>query len=200
MRYVYVGGTPEVDRETLATVSQHIARGLGVAVQAMDLPGVDFAFDSGRAQYASIPVLEMLARRFPADALKLLAVTERDLFIPVLTFVFGQAQLDGRVAVVSLARLRQEFYGLAQDQAIFLERAYKEALHEAGHLFGLVHCVEQRCAMSLSTNVRQIDWKEPAFCARCAAKYKAAEKPLADARGSVRSHDREGVVRPDPRE
>ena len=104
----------------------------------------------------------------PADAGKLLAVTERDLFIPVLTFVFGQAQLGGRVGVVSFARLRQEFYGLAPNREVFLERAYKEALHETGHLFGLVHCAERKCAMSLATTVRQIDLKDDAFCAACA--------------------------------
>ena len=119
-----------------------------------------------RSQYGSIPVLEMLARGTALpDACKLLAVTERDLFIPVLTFVFGQAQLGGRVGVVSLARLRQEFYGLPPDREIFLERAYKEALHETGHLFGLVHCADRSCAMSLATNVRQIDRKTAAFCA-----------------------------------
>jgi archaemetzincin len=110
----------------------------------------------------------MLLRRCPQDAGKLLAVTERDLFIPVLTFVFGQAQLGGRVGVVSFARLRQEFYGLATNREIFLRRAYKEALHETGHLFGLVHCAEPKCAMSLATTVRQIDLKDDAFCAACA--------------------------------
>jgi archaemetzincin len=103
----------------------------------------------------------------PGDAGKLLAVTERDLFVPVLTFVFGQAQLGGRAAVVSLARLRQEFYGLEPNRECFLERAAKEALHETGHLFGLVHCADRSCAMSLATNVRQIDTKQAAFCAPC---------------------------------
>ena len=139
----------------------------------MELGSVDFAFDAERRQYGSIPVLEMLLRRCPADAVKLLAVTERDLFIPVLTFVFGQAQLGGRVAVVSLARLRQEFYGLAANREVFLERAYKEALHETGHMFGLVHCAERNCAMSLATTVRQIDLKHAAFCAACAARTAA---------------------------
>ena len=103
--------------------------------------------------------------RCPADALKLLAITERDLFIPVLTFVYGHAQLGGRVAAISLARLRQEFYGLPANQPVFLERALKEALHETGHTFGLVHCADRECAMSLATNIRQIDLKRAAFCA-----------------------------------
>jgi len=172
MRYLYVGGTPETDRQALTAIRGRVETDLGVAVREVELPDVEFAFDAGRGQYASIQVLEMLNRLCPGDALKLLAVTERDLFIPVLTFVFGQAQLGGRAGVVSLARLRQEFYGLARDDAVLLERAHKEVLHETGHLFGLVHCAERRCAMSLATSVRQIDLKDAALCAPCSARLR----------------------------
>ncbi len=167
MKYLYVGATPEVDRDVLAAVAERVGSEFGLPVRGLELGSVDFAFDPGRRQYGSIPVLEMLLRRCPEDAAKLLAVTERDLFIPVLTFVFGQAQLGGRVGVVSFARLRQEFYGLAENREVFLERAYKEAFHETGHLFGLVHCAERTCAMSLATTVRQIDSKAAAFCPSC---------------------------------
>jgi archaemetzincin len=114
----------------------------------------------------------MLLRRCPEDGYKLLAVTGRDLFIPVLTFVFGHAQLGGRAGIVSLARLRQEFYGLPPDPEILRQRAEKEVLHEGGHMFGLVHCAERRCAMSLATGVRQIDSKENAFCAPCSTRLR----------------------------
>ena len=77
-------------------------------------------------------------------------------------------------AVVSLARLRQEFYRLPADREIFLERAVKEALHESGHMFGLVHCADRTCAMSLSTGVRQIDGKSASFCGPCAARARKA--------------------------
>ena len=172
MKYLYVAATEEVEREALAAVTCRVAAEFGGPVRSMELGSVDFAYDAERRQYGSIPVLDMLLQRCPGDAAKLLAVTERDLFIPVLTFVFGQAQLGGRVGVVSLARLRQEFYGLAANREIFLERAYKEALHETGHLFGLVHCAERKCAMSLATTVRQIDLKDEAFCAACAARVR----------------------------
>jgi archaemetzincin len=169
MKYLYAGATPEVERAAFAAVCGQVAQEFGAEPREIALPGVEFAFDAGRGQYASIAVMEMLARECPADALKLLAVTERDLFIPVLTFVFGHAQLGGRIAVISLARLRQEFYGLAPDRDIFLQRAFKEALHETGHMFGLVHCADAACAMSLATNVRHIDRKHAAFCAPCKA-------------------------------
>ncbi|HLK65531.1 MAG TPA: archaemetzincin [Bryobacteraceae bacterium] len=169
MKYLYVGATPEVDREALTAVRDRVAAEFGVTVREMALSEIGFAFDPARRQYGSTAVLEMLMRVCPADAVKFLAVTEHDLFIPVLTFVYGHAQLGGKAAVISLARLRQEFYGLPPNREVFLERAYKEALHEVGHTFGLVHCADRSCAMALGTNVRQIDGKQAAFCASCAA-------------------------------
>ena len=141
-------------------------------MRELEIPGVEFAYDTRRRQYGSIPVLEMLLEVCPPDAWKLLAVTDRDLYVPVLTFVFGQAQLAGVAGVISLARLRQEFYGLPPNREVFEERACKEALHETGHMFGLVHCADRSCAMSLATNVRQIDEKHAAFCTACKARWR----------------------------
>lgn len=167
MKYLCVAATPETDPEAPAEIGRFLSKALDLPLRHMELPPLDFAFDSRRNQYGSIPVLEMVSRVCPDEALKLVGLTERDLFIPVLTFVFGHAQLGGRVAVVSLARLRQEFYGLSADREIFLDRARKEALHETGHTFGLVHCVNRSCAMSLSTRVQHIDQKRAAFCSAC---------------------------------
>jgi archaemetzincin len=176
MKYLYVAASPEVRREDHRMVSDRLAGEFGLPVKEMEIPAVDFAYDAGRRQYGSIPVLEMLVRLCPGDAGKLLAITERDLFVPVLTFVFGQAQLGGRAGVVSLARLRQEFYGLPPNREVLVERAAKEALHETGHLFGLVHCPDRSCAMSLATNVRQIDTKVAAFCALCEARIRRGSR------------------------
>jgi archaemetzincin len=172
MRCLYVAAAPEVSPQDRGMVRDVLAGGFGGPVREMELPGLDFAYDPGRQQYGSIPVLEMLVRVCPDDAWKMLAVTDRDLYIPVLTFVFGQAQLGGRVAVLSLARLRQEFYGFAANRELFVERAAKEALHETGHMLGLVHCADRNCAMSLATNVRQIDGKQAAFCAGCTVRLR----------------------------
>jgi archaemetzincin len=174
MKYLYVGSTADIleesDREAVAVVSRRVAANFDAPVRGLELPSIDFALDASRGQYGSIPVLEWLGRKCPGDASKLLAVTGRDLFIPVLTFVYGHAQLGGRVAVMSLARLRQEFYGLPRDSGILLERAVKEGLHETGHTFGLTHCADRRCVMTLGTNIRQVDAKGAAFCRACAAR------------------------------
>jgi len=126
-------------------------------------------FDEKRRQHNAPLVLKRLLAANRRDVEKLVGVTVSDLFIPMLSFVYGQAQLGGRAAVVSVARLRQEFYGLPGNQDLLFARARKEVVHETGHLFGLVHCGDPVCAMSLSTGVRQIDWKSDGLCAACRA-------------------------------
>ena len=124
-------------------------------------------FDIKRQQYNSENFLRTLLKTHPADSVRLLGVTTVDLFIPMLTFVFGHAQLDGHVAVVSSARLRQEFYGLPADANLTTRRMVKEAVHEIGHTFGLTHCTDKHCPMSLSTSVLSIDTKETRLCVNC---------------------------------
>jgi archaemetzincin len=125
------------------------------------------AFDARRKQWSSVAMLKRVMANAPVGDDKILAVTERDLFIPMLTFVFGQAQIDGRFALVSLARLRQEFYGLPTSRDLLHRRARKECFHELGHAFGLLHCADPGCPMSLSTGISQVDAKGEDFCALC---------------------------------
>jgi archaemetzincin len=134
---------------------------------AEPLPEPSYAWDAARRQYSSTHLLRELARRYPQPSGKVLGITECDLFIPMLSFVYGQAQLRGPLAVVSLARLRQEFYELPGNEAIAILRLQKEAAHELGHTFGLVHCADRSCPMSLSTNIHQLDLKGAAFCGGC---------------------------------
>lgn len=128
------------------------------------------AFDPERRQYRSSVLLEVLrgSGRLPAGG-RILGVLDADLFVPVLTFVFGEAELDGSAAVVSLTRLRPGFYGLPEDRELLFERLLKEALHELGHTFGLRHCRSPDCVMRASTSVGGVDLKPASFCASCAA-------------------------------
>jgi len=102
----------------------------------------------------------------PRDAIRLLALTERISSFPTQLH-FRAGPIAGQVAIVSLARLRQEFYGLAPVKSLLRARAGKEAIHEVGHTLGLVHCPDRTCAMSLSTNIRQVDIKRMEFCSSC---------------------------------
>lgn len=125
------------------------------------------SYDPRRNQYYSTKILKAILGEVPDDALKLLGVTERDLCIPILTYVFGEAQLGGTAAVVSLARLRQEFYGVAPERPLLMERLRKECLHEMGHTFGLIHCPSRDCVMYLSNTVVDVDGKGRTFCRHC---------------------------------
>ena len=128
------------------------------------------SYDAARQQFQSVVVMKTLAQTAPHDTARLLGVTEVDLAIPMLTFLFGQAQLEGPVAVVSLCRLRQEFYGLPANDGLLRQRTIKEMRHELGHTFGLTHCSEPQCAMSLATHIDLVDAKRERYCARCGAR------------------------------
>jgi archaemetzincin len=140
------------------------------------LPGFDpeLAFDASRGQYNSRIVLGQLLRDLRPQSTRVLGVTGVDLFIPVLTYVFGEAQLDGRAAVVSTHRLSNERYGLAPSLPLLRQRLNKEAVHELGHTYGLIHCHAARCVMGSSTYVEEIDLKTDRFCDRCLAEVRRA--------------------------
>ena len=129
---------------------------------------VEFAFDAVRGQYHSTAILQHL-QPYAAGLkeVRLLGVTGLDLFVPVLTFVFGEAQLEGRCALISLHRLHEEFYGLPPDNRLLEERALKEAVHELGHTFGLKHCPDWQCVMASTHAVERLDLKGADFCRSC---------------------------------
>lgn len=127
---------------------------------------LSFALDAGRQQYYSTAIIQRLERAVNPDV-RVLGVTASDLYVPVLTFVFGEAQLDGNCAVVSTARLKEEFYGLPPRPDMVRERLLKEAAHELGHTFGLRHCANWRCVMTSSHAVERLDVKGAEFCGVC---------------------------------
>ena len=131
-----------------------------------DVFDVSFARDADRGQYYSTFILQRLERASDSGV-RVLGVTACDLYVPVLTFVFGEAQLDGNCAAVSTARLREEFYGLPAHEELMRERLLKEAVHELGHTFGLRHCTNWRCVMSSSYGVERLDVKSADFCPAC---------------------------------
>jgi archaemetzincin len=167
---MYLATIGPVDPDILSAVDDHLGRVFQCETRRMGpFSEPIHAFDARRRQYSSSVILRDLVPGCPPDAARLLAVTELDLYIPMLTFIFGQAQLGGSLAIVSLARLRQEFYGLPPSRALLRERTFKEVLHELGHTLNLVHCPDTGCAMSLSTGIRQLDAKGSGYCPGCAA-------------------------------
>jgi archaemetzincin len=165
---VYLLAIGTVPPRVLDWVEATIAEWCPWPVKRLDpLPFPENSYDVQRGQYRSVEIMKVVGGCAPTGAVRILGVTEGDLAIPTLTFVFGQAQLDGRVAIVSLARLRQEFYGLPADEQLLRERLVKEVLHELGHTLGLTHCAESKCVMSLASHIGFVDNKEQRYCGRC---------------------------------
>lgn len=124
-------------------------------------------FDPTRKQYDGNKLLKEIEIRFASDRHKTMGLFNVDLFIPILTFIFGQAFLNGRTGIASAYRLRNERYGLKADEKILTDRLRKEVIHELGHTFGLYHCTNPVCVMRSSTYVEDIDQKDWKFCAKC---------------------------------
>jgi archaemetzincin len=118
-------------------------------------------------RYNSTALLLYLTKRIPENAAKVLAVTRLDLYSPIFSHLYGEAQLRGTCALMSLYRLRQEFYDKPADPALFLSRCRKEAIHELGHTFGLMHCQDSNCIMHPSSTIEDTDTKSESFCPVC---------------------------------
>ena len=168
MSELYLVPVGEIHDDSAATAADCVAGVFGLrGVFLNPVPVPKGALDPKRAQYSSPVLLEAVIRSLPRDRTRALALTSCDIFIPMLTFLFGQAQLGGRVALVSTARLQPQFYGLPPNPELVAERLRKEIIHEVGHTLGLVHCPDRSCAMSLANSIWQVDVKEDAFCRGC---------------------------------
>ena len=154
--------------DLLTPLADRLAQVFGLTVEQIPA-GFDpqRAFDDSRGQYNSRVLLAQLERSASAEIVKVLGVAGVDLFIPVLTYVFGEAQLDSRAAVVSTYRLDNALYGLPSDADLLFNRLCKESIHELGHTFGLVHCADGRCVMASSPQLTGVDLKSARFCADC---------------------------------
>lgn len=124
-------------------------------------------YDAGRRQYNGDSLLKTVDSLILPGTDKIIGLFDVDLFIPILTFIYGQAQLGGRSAIASLYRLSNERYGMLPDEISLLDRFKKEVIHELGHTFGLIHCTDSSCVMRSSTYVEDIDQKEAHLCRKC---------------------------------
>lgn len=153
--------------ELLTAVADTVGRVFGLPCRTAPLlNGIDFAYDGDRKQYHSTAILERLTAQAPPDALKILAITREDLFIPILTHVYGEAQLKGVSCVVSTHRLG-EGISMVNSRERYLERVAKEAAHELGHTFDLRHCKDAQCIMHYCRSIGDVDHKGSDLCRYC---------------------------------
>jgi len=154
---------------------KHVRKGLEKAfpgfsceISQETLPVPKDAYDPARNQYNSSIILSSILeypKKHKAD--RVLGITDLDLYIPHLNFVFGEAQYLGKAAIISLHRVKPEFYGQQPNYRLFCERAVKEAIHEIGHTMGLSHCNNINCVMFFSLHIGMTDRKDPSFCEIC---------------------------------
>jgi archaemetzincin len=160
-----------MDKNMLEELEKRLNRTFGSPVGTVHEDySLEKAYDSRRKQYVATTLLAKLKKSGVAKDEKVLGIVDVDLYAPGLSFVFGQADIAAGVALISLCRLRQEYYGLAPDEALFLDRVTKEAVHELGHTFGLGHCSNDRCVMRFSNSLADTDWKQAVFCSQCRPK------------------------------
>jgi archaemetzincin len=169
MRPIRVVAVGAIETKLLPPVATALARELSTTAKLAD-QRVDaaFAHHPERNQYHSTAIIDYLLSHAHLDGDEtIVGVTDLDLYIPILTFVFGEAQLGGTCAIVSHHRLAQEFYGLPPDKNLLLDRLIKEAVHETGHTAGLTHCDDYECVMAASHSVEWLDLKGTGLCEEC---------------------------------
>ncbi len=129
-------------------------------------------YDPARRQYDGNKILKAVDDLTQKNSSKTIGLLNVDLFIPILTYIFGQAILNGHTGIASFYRLSNEHYGLEPDDDLMILRFTKVVIHELGHAFGLIHCASPTCVMRPSTYVEDIDQKSLHLCSHCMVKFR----------------------------
>lgn len=178
---IYLVRVGEVDAEILDFIRREVMetfQGAVCEISGKTIPLPDKAYNHVRRQFLSEILLSevlkfaMESERDIGESCVALGVTSADIYAPGMNFIFGEAQCPGKSAIISLFRLRPEFYGENPNRDLLVDRAIKEAIHELGHVFGLRHCENPSCVMFFSLHIGMTDRKTRRFCKKCAAKLR----------------------------
>lgn len=161
LQIVVLGSTPQsVIKELEEPLKTQL--GVGVAYGKMQLQTPAYAFNKDRNQYHSNAIMRRLVPLIEPGQSFALGILDVDLFVPDSPFVFGEADREAKIALVSTFRLRQ-----SADSEQLKRRLQVEAVHEAGHLVGLSYCEDARCVMFLATAPQDVDRKGLTLCNLC---------------------------------
>jgi len=164
---ILISPIDDLDPSLIEQVGKGIEERFGYRVESLSLlKDIDFALDPSRDQYHSTAILQKLADLAPPQTIKLVAICEKDLFIPILTHVYGEAQLGGKACIISTHRLTDNLPYI-NTQKTYYQRVIKEAIHELGHTFNLRHCPDPSCSMHYCRTIRDVDRKSDNFCRYC---------------------------------
>lgn len=158
----------EVSEIVSKSIAAHILGYIDLPVDILPpLEHPAFAYDRKRLQYDAGAILNSLDSGAFHDYAKVIGILEVDIFVPILTHVYGEARQGGTSALVSLYRLKRNSDGSTAPGSLFLERAAKVALHELGHLFELLHCMDKSCLMHFAGSLKDLDKTPLYFCRYC---------------------------------
>lgn len=139
------------------------------------MPDPAYALLPGRGQYNAASLLKSLSNGIAGRRQLRLGILSGDLCLPMLTYVFGEAQVGGKSAVISLFRLNQGCDGKTAPKALLYERLVKIVIHEISHVLGLIHCREPKCVMSCAFDLKHLDNQSPDFCPECRQVFRYGE-------------------------
>ncbi|MFA5801669.1 MAG: archaemetzincin family Zn-dependent metalloprotease [Thermoleophilia bacterium] len=182
IKSIYIHPFEEAGAGLPENIAAFVGKATGVkAAIGRNLPGPNDSLDNRRGQHRAQGFLDALSEeregllRTASGEVLLLGITRLDLFVPRMNFVFGVAERESGVAVVSMCRLDPEFYGAEPDRELLRARLLKESVHEIGHVLGINHCTDPDCIMYFSSTIGDTDAKGPGFCSRCKSRLEAHE-------------------------
>jgi len=169
----------DVDSSLLSWLTYNLTRAFGIRVvrgAPVILPKE--IYNPRRKQYNADRLASTLTSRLKGNVWRVLGVVNKDLYSESKDFVFGSANPALGVAIVSLIRLYDTYYGLPPNQVRFRSRAIKESVRFLGLSMGMRPLDDPQCIMSPSHKIEDIDRKLPSFCPPSKAHLEKALKVL----------------------